>query len=96
MHHLPRALVALLAAVLAKPVIGFGAAGPVTAEDSCGKPTDFSKSPKLQGTRDLPLTAQGAHDTTLGTAHLGIWNSPATWAATWDFLSSRHGHGQGR
>jgi pimeloyl-ACP methyl ester carboxylesterase len=73
-----------------------GVIAPVPAEDSFGKPTDFSKSPKLQGARDLALTGQGAYDPVLGTAHLGIWNSPQTWAATWDFLTSRHGHGHAR
>jgi len=68
-----------------------GVIAPVPAEDSFGKPTDFSKSPKLQGARDLPLTGQGAYDPVLGTAHLGIWNSPLTWAATFDFLN-RRGH----
>lgn len=72
-----------------------GVIAPVPAEDSFGQPTDFSRSPKLQGARDLPLTGQGAYDPVLGTAHLGIWNSPQTWAATWEFLSSRRGHGHG-
>jgi pimeloyl-ACP methyl ester carboxylesterase len=72
-----------------------GVIAPVPAEDSFGRPTDFSKSPKLHGARDLPLTGQGAYDPVLGTAHLGIWNSPQTWAATWDFLTARRGHGHG-
>jgi hypothetical protein len=33
---------------------------------------------------------QGAYDTILGTAHLGILNSPQTWAAALEFLSARH------
>ena len=69
-----------------------GLIAPVPAEDSFGKPTDFSKSPKLQGALDLPLTGQGAYDPVLGTAHLGIWNSPTTWAATYDFLNARPHH----
>lgn len=73
-----------------------GVIAPVPAEDSYGRATDFSKSPKLQGARDLALTGQGAYDPVLGTAHLGIWNSPQTWAATWDFLTARRGHGHGR
>ena len=73
-----------------------GVIAPVPAEDSFGQPTDFSKSAKLQGARDLPLTGQGAYDPVLGTAHLGIWNSPQTWAATWDFLNARRGRGHGR
>lgn len=67
-----------------------GVIAPVPAEDSFGRPTDFSKSPRLEGAQDLALTGQGAYDAVLGTAHLGIWNSPQTWAATWDFLTSRH------
>lgn len=65
---------------------------PVPAEDSFGKPTDFSKSPRLKGARDLVLTGQGAYDPILGTGHLGILNSPQTWAATLQFLTERGGH----
>lgn len=65
---------------------------PVPAEDSFGKPTDFSKSPRLKGARDLVLTGQGAYDPILGTGHLGILNSPQTWAATLQFLTERQGH----
>jgi pimeloyl-ACP methyl ester carboxylesterase len=65
---------------------------PVPAEDSFGKPTDFSKSPRLKGARDLVLTGQGAYDPVLGTGHLGILNSPQTWAATLQFLTERGGH----
>ncbi|MFO1265956.1 MAG: hypothetical protein U1F67_03665 [Rubrivivax sp.] len=64
---------------------------PVPAIDSFGKPTDFSKSPKLKGARELVLTGQGAFDPLLRTGHLGILNSPATWQATLEFLSER-GH----
>lgn len=64
---------------------------PVPAEDSFGKPTDFSKSPRLKGARDLVLTGQGAYDPILGTGHLGILNSPQTWAATLQFLTERGG-----
>lgn len=66
-----------------------GAIAPVPAEDSFGRPTDFSESPKLQGAHDLPLTGQGAYDPILGTAHLGILNSPQTWQASYEFLSAR-------
>lgn len=65
---------------------------PVPAEDSFGKPTDFSKSPALRGARDLVLTGQGVYDPVLGTGHLGILNSPQTWAATLQFLTERAGH----
>ena len=64
---------------------------PVPAIDSYGKPTDFSRSPALKGARDLVLTGQGAFDPILGTTHLGILNSPQTWAATLQFLTER-GH----
>src|SRR5512143_310156 len=63
---------------------------PVPAEDSFGSPTDFSRSATLHGARQLDLTGQGAYDTILGTAHLGILNSPQTWAAALEFLSTRH------
>jgi len=65
---------------------------PVPAEDSYGKATDFSKSPRLKGARDLVLTGQGAYDPVLGTGHLGILNSPTTWRATLEFLTERGGH----
>jgi pimeloyl-ACP methyl ester carboxylesterase len=60
---------------------------PVPAQDVYGQPVDFSLSPMLEGARDLALTGQGAYDAILGTAHLGILNSPTTWAAVFDFLS---------
>ena len=60
---------------------------PVPALDSFGKPTDFSRSASLKGARELALTGQGAFDPILRTTHLGILNSPQTWAATLDFLS---------
>jgi pimeloyl-ACP methyl ester carboxylesterase len=66
-----------------------GIFAPVPAIDSYGKPTDFSKSASLQGGREIALTGQGAHDPILGTAHLGILNSPATWQATLEFLTAR-------
>lgn len=59
----------------------------VPAVDSYGVPTDFSQSAALKGAKRLDLTGQGAFDPVLGTAHLGILNSPATWQATLDFLS---------
>ena len=71
-----------------------GFIAPVPAIDSYGKPTDFSKSASLKGARELALTGQGAYDPILHTTHLGILNSPQTWAATLAFLTERgHGHG---
>jgi pimeloyl-ACP methyl ester carboxylesterase len=63
-----------------------GAIFPVPAVDSFGVPTDFSGSALLKGARRLDLTGQGAYDPILGTAHIGIFNSPQTWAAAVDFL----------
>ena len=60
---------------------------PVPAEDSRGRPHDFSASAQLAGAEELTLTGQGAFDPILGTSHLGIVNSPATWAATLAFLT---------
>jgi pimeloyl-ACP methyl ester carboxylesterase len=59
----------------------------VPAEDSLGRPHDFSGSAQLEGAPELTLTGQGAFDPFLGTSHLGIVDSPATWAATLDFLA---------
>ncbi len=69
-----------------------GFIAPVPAEDSFGRPTDFSNSARLQGAEELNLTGQGAYDTLLGTSHLGILNSPDTWQATYDFLTKRPQH----
>jgi pimeloyl-ACP methyl ester carboxylesterase len=66
-----------------------GFIAPVPAEDSFGRPTDFSKSARLQGADELNLSGQGAYDPVLGTSHLGILNSPETWQATYDFLTKR-------
>jgi pimeloyl-ACP methyl ester carboxylesterase len=60
----------------------------VPAIDSNGDPTDFSGSARLEGARELNLTGQGIYDPFLGTTHLGILNSPATWQATLDFLTA--------
>jgi pimeloyl-ACP methyl ester carboxylesterase len=60
----------------------------VPAEDSLGRPHDFSSSAQLDGAAELTLTGQGAYDPFLGTSHLGIVNSPQTWAATLSFLST--------
>jgi pimeloyl-ACP methyl ester carboxylesterase len=59
----------------------------VPAEDSLGRPHDFSSSAQLAGAEELTLTGQGVYDPFLGTSHLGIVNSPATWSATLSFLT---------
>ncbi len=72
---------------------------PVPAEDAFGQPTDFSRSAALRGARRLDLTGQGAYDAALGSAHLGILNSPQTRRATLEFLSARdkpHHHDRDR
>ena len=69
-----------------------GFIAPVPVEDSFGRPTDFSRSASLQGAAELNLIGQGAFDPVLGTAHLGILNSPQTWGATFDFLTARPRH----
>ncbi len=61
---------------------------PVPAEDSFGTPTDFSQSATLQGADQLDLIGQGGFDPFARTAHLGILNSPQTWAAVFDFLTN--------
>ena len=62
---------------------------PVPAEDSSGNPHDFSQSARLRGAaKTVELTGQGQYDPILGTAHLGILNSPAAWAAALGFLRS--------
>jgi pimeloyl-ACP methyl ester carboxylesterase len=61
---------------------------PVPAMDSRGRAHDFSSSAQLAGAEGLRLTGQGAFDPFLGTSHLGIVNSPATWGATLAFLTS--------
>jgi pimeloyl-ACP methyl ester carboxylesterase len=66
-----------------------GVIAPVPAIDSFGRATDFSRSASLKGARELLLAGQGAHDPILGTAHIGILNSPMTWAATLEFLNKR-------
>jgi len=59
----------------------------VPAEDAYGQPTDFSGSAKLRGALEIDLTGQGIYDPILGTTHLGILNSPDTWALTLRFLT---------
>jgi pimeloyl-ACP methyl ester carboxylesterase len=70
-----------------------GNLAPVPAIDSFGVATDFSRSAELKGARQLDLVGQGVYDPILRSTHLGILNSPQTWAATLDFLTRRGGHG---
>ena len=63
----------------------------VPAQDSFGQSVDFSGSARLRGAREIDLTGQGIYDAVLGTTHLGILNSPDTWAATLRFLSAPPG-----
>jgi pimeloyl-ACP methyl ester carboxylesterase len=65
-----------------------GAIAPVPAEDYSGDPHDFSQSATLQGAQQFDLTGQGLYDPILGTAHLGILNSPKTWQLALDFLTN--------
>jgi hypothetical protein len=60
----------------------------VPAEDYNGDAHDFSQSAALQGARQVDLTGQGLFDPILGTAHLGILNSPTTWQLALDFLTN--------
>jgi len=62
---------------------------PVPAMDKDGRPADFSKSASLRGARQVDLSGQGAYDPILGTAHLGILQSPQTKAEMLKFLSRR-------
>ena len=64
-----------------------GVIAPVPAEDAFGQPTDFSLSARLKGAGELGLAGQGVYDPILATGHLGILNSPDSWAATLEFLA---------
>ena len=66
---------------------------PVPAEDREGRPHDFSRSARVQGAATVELKGQGQFDPILGTAHLGILNSPSTWTVALDFLRSLGKHG---
>jgi pimeloyl-ACP methyl ester carboxylesterase len=63
-----------------------GIFAPLPAQDRDGLAHDFSQSARLDGAREIDLTGQGKYDPFLGTAHLGIANSPETWAAALAFL----------
>jgi pimeloyl-ACP methyl ester carboxylesterase len=65
---------------------------PVPAQDREGNPHDFSASARLRGAREIDLTGQGVFDTLIGTAHLGILNSPVTWERALDFLDDKRHH----
>ncbi|HEX2293083.1 MAG TPA: alpha/beta fold hydrolase [Gaiellaceae bacterium] len=69
-----------------------GAIAPVPAQDRTGAPHDFSQSAALAGNRvvNVDLVGQGAFDPILGTAHLGILNSPATRELVAEFLDGKH------
>jgi pimeloyl-ACP methyl ester carboxylesterase len=62
---------------------------PVPAEDRDGVRHDFSGSALLSGARSVDLTGQGQFDAILGTAHLGILNSPDAWSGALTFLASQ-------
>ena len=64
---------------------------PVPAIDSFGKPVDFSQSATLKGAKQVDLVGQGVYDPILGTAHLGILQSPQTKAETLKFLTEKSG-----
>ena len=59
----------------------------VPAEDRDGNAHDFSNSALLAGAPSIDLTGQGQYDLVLGTAHLGILNSPQAWQAAFQFLT---------
>jgi pimeloyl-ACP methyl ester carboxylesterase len=71
-----------------------GLIAPVPAENLRGEPHDFSASAALIGkrARNVDLVGQGRFDPVLGTAHLGILNSPETWALVAGFLQERGDH----
>jgi len=65
----------------------------VPAQDRGGNAHDFSNSALLAGAPSLDLVGQGQFDPVLNAAHLGIVNSPQTWQAVLQFLSSpKHEH----
>jgi pimeloyl-ACP methyl ester carboxylesterase len=59
---------------------------PLPAQDNEGTPHDFSDSALLAGAPSVDLTGQGQYDAIIGTAHLGILNSPEAWRAAFRFL----------
>ncbi len=69
-----------------------GLIAPVPAEDREGNPADFSGSARLEGAREVDLTGQGRFDALLGTAHLGILDSPEAWRLAFEFLTAPRAH----
>jgi len=63
-----------------------GLFGPLPAEDHNSIAHDFSDRALLAAAPSIDLVGQGQYDPLLGTAHLGILNSPTTWAAALKFL----------
>jgi hypothetical protein len=62
----------------------------VPAQDRNGNPHDFSESALLAGAEKTnSLTGEGSDDEILGTAHLGILNSPDTWGPALAFIQSK-------
>ena len=64
-----------------------GVLPPVPAQDSAGRPHDFSASARLDGAETVELNGQGRYDGTLLAAHTGIVASPEVWDVTLEFLS---------
>ncbi|HLG79700.1 MAG TPA: hypothetical protein VKY22_01695 [Bradyrhizobium sp.] len=60
----------------------------VPAEDRDGNAHDFTESAGLAGARTIDLSGQGQYDPILGSAHLGILNSPDSRSAALQFLTS--------
>jgi pimeloyl-ACP methyl ester carboxylesterase len=61
------------------------------AEDRDGNPHDFTDSAGLSGAKTIDLVGQGQFDPILGSAHLGILNSPDSRSAALQFLTSLPG-----
>lgn len=60
---------------------------PVPSQNRRGEPEDFSRSARLEGAQVREVTDQGRFDDTLGTAHIGIVNSPEVWALALEALT---------
>jgi pimeloyl-ACP methyl ester carboxylesterase len=60
----------------------------VPAEDRDGNAHDFSASALLAGAPHLDFAGEGKFDAVLGSAHLGLLNSPDSWNAALNFLNS--------
>jgi hypothetical protein len=66
-----------------------GLIAPVPAENRRGEPHDFSLSARLRGAANLDVTGQGRYDDVLGSAHLGILNSPEVWQRAFEWLTAK-------